>query len=800
MIDTKILYPPIIDETYSCTNSIVPIEFLHTVNVDTSRIIVKLQTWNKDENKWETNIALQNVSNNSITLQDGKIRIQAMTIAKGQVILNLQQWLEDSNNKQYHSAWSDTIEKIVIDGSELNIRINNALAIEVSTTENISNNFAYLKASLYSQLEKRYLIKPDSVFYTNVIKPSDTFVIPNQVHTVNYEVEYVTKEGFSLIDSGIVDIVVNEEIESTNLNIRQSNSSLEISNPFVLSDALEVDIIRENLNNQTFERVKVASPSLETYEEKTPCIGEEYEYYLGCAKEIKNNSMDFIKNIPNNAMPYAEISKVGGMTHYLADVQILFNSRVTEIKSIGTNHIPYPYKESTITKNGITFTVNSDGSVTINGTANDTVYFTLGDSIYLQSGTYCISTNIQNVEICVIADGEYYWNTNFTLDDSANVEVFIRILKGNSFNNIIVKPMLNKGMVSLPYSPYMEHTLPIAAETQALEGYGWGVNETCYNYIDFENKMFVKRVGCVSMGELNWNKWSAYDNGFYAQSIPNLKSGTNNLLTTRYTAGYSENDKSIWVHYSDNILYVLDSDYSNVENFKDSMSGTMLYYELAEPEYIDISNLISNDNYIEVEGGGTITMINEYGYNIPSEVTFKIKTYLKHDKPIIVDSGDIFLATRNKILNIRYDPNITGYKYNIQEKMIPTLGAKYPKITCNGEQNYRSFTISGTIARGLEQENENADFNATLERTYDTLDAKTREFILEKRFRDNVLEFLQSSEVKLYKSLTEGNIFVYLTDISLTPKKELGRMIYSFSALATEVAEANSASYQKYFS
>jgi len=42
MIDTKILYPPIIDETYSCTSSIVPIEFLHTVNVDTGRIIVKL--------------------------------------------------------------------------------------------------------------------------------------------------------------------------------------------------------------------------------------------------------------------------------------------------------------------------------------------------------------------------------------------------------------------------------------------------------------------------------------------------------------------------------------------------------------------------------------------------------------------------------------------------------------------------------------------------------------------------------------------------------------------------------------
>jgi hypothetical protein len=42
-------------------------------------------------------------------------------------------------------------------------------------------------------------------------------------------------------------------------------------------------------------------------------------------------------------------------------------------------------------------------------------------------------------------------------------------------------------------------------------------------------------------------------------------------------------------------------------------------------------------------------------------------------------------------------------------------------------------------------------------------------------------------------------MFVYLTNISLTPKKELGRMIYTFSAQATEVAEPNSANYQKYF-
>jgi hypothetical protein len=73
MIDTKILYPPIINETYSCTSNTIPIDFVHTVNVDKNHIIVKLQVWNK--NKWKTSIELKDVSNNTITLQDGKIRI-----------------------------------------------------------------------------------------------------------------------------------------------------------------------------------------------------------------------------------------------------------------------------------------------------------------------------------------------------------------------------------------------------------------------------------------------------------------------------------------------------------------------------------------------------------------------------------------------------------------------------------------------------------------------------------------------------------------------------------------------------
>jgi hypothetical protein len=55
------------------------------------------------------------------------------------------------------------------------------------------------------------------------------------------------------------------------------------------------------------------------------------------------------------------------------------------------------------------------------------------------------------------------------------------------------------------------------------------------------------------------------------------------------------------------------------------MSGVMLYYELAEPIITDISEFITEDNFIKVEGGGTLTFKNKYEFAVPNEVVYQIK-------------------------------------------------------------------------------------------------------------------------------------------------------------------------------
>lgn len=43
---------------------------------------------------------------------------------------------------------------------------------------------------------------------------------------------------------------------------------------------------------------------------------------------------------------------------------------------------------------------------------------------------------------------------------------------------------------------------------------------------------------------------------------------------------------------------------------------------LAAPEITDISDALPADNFIQVEEGGTVTMVNEYEYDVPSVVDF----------------------------------------------------------------------------------------------------------------------------------------------------------------------------------
>lgn len=139
------------------------------------------------------------------------------------------------------------------------------------------------------------------------------------------------------------------------------------------------------------------------------------------------------------------------------------------------NLIPYPYYTgSSHTTNGITFTVNDDGSITVNGTATATAFYGLyystsstdllsASTNYIVSleleGTGAISTyiSIDGSDIVAIRNVSSGYNEkSFTIASTSGVLSFgLYISNGTTCSDLVVKPMLRYASdADTTYRPY----------------------------------------------------------------------------------------------------------------------------------------------------------------------------------------------------------------------------------------------------------------------------------------------------------------------------------------------------------
>lgn len=198
-----------------------------------------------------------------------------------------------------------------------------------------------------------------------------------------------------------------------------------------------------------------------------------------------------------------------------------------------------------------------------------------------------------------------------------------------------------------------------------------------------------------------------------------------------------------------------------------------------------------------------------YKYNIIKynssgnrEASFQI------NKAFMVDSQDILLNADGKQLIIRFDPQINGYSIKTSESTTETIGSQYPYIRENGKVKYRSFSLSGTITCLMDigynlLEASKTDLYQSTKSFYDTYNSTNniniyQDYIYERDFREKVIEFLYKNNVKLFRSLTQGNMLVKLTNITLNPIQSLSRRIYSFSCNVTQIDACNGQNYKKY--
>lgn len=149
---------------------------------------------------------------------------------------------------------------------------------------------------------------------------------------------------------------------------------------------------------------------------------------------------------------------------------------------------------------------------------------------------------------------------------------------------------------------------------------------------------------------------------------------------------------------------------------------------------------------------------------------------------------DMFLYDGEKQLKMHFNPKVTSFKNTILETRTNTIGNKYPFTFRNKSVYYKEFPINGLLSYYMDEE-ELFVSNKEILLTNQTTDLIDSNLASERLFKLKVLEFFNDGKPKLFRSPTEGNYLVKLTNVSMTPTDQLGRMLHSITGTAYEIAD-----------
>lgn len=228
--------------------------------------------------------------------------------------------------------------------------------------------------------------------------------------------------------------------------------------------------------------------------------------------------------------------------------------------------------------------------------------------------------NINNDEIIA---GKVY---KYTFTNMDSVQFYGQVNYTGTLRNIRVYDETTKiGM-----------TIPTAI--RQLNGYGLGISDSIYNYIetyaegDAQRWRYVQNVGMIDLGSLSWertqNARPVYQVAI-SDATDDLRGKVLTILpytSTKYDEGMP--DKSITARGSQKIVYVSYDDITTVGNFKTAMAGVPLYYELKTPIVTDITDLMTDElKSFNAQQNGQLTFSNSNMLPIPYKLNITDNIY-----------------------------------------------------------------------------------------------------------------------------------------------------------------------------
>lgn len=313
----------------------------------------------------------------------------------------------------------------------------------------------------------------------------------------------------------------------------------------------------------------------------------------------------------------------------------------------------------TSTTNGITATMNTDGSATITGTATQSGTSVLQSPVAIVANhKYLIRGGVAGGSFAtyylnVSGIGPDYGNGNiFSYESDLEGKLRYTYRAGDTFNNVTFYPQLFdltrmfgagnepstvaefEALFPEPYYPYDEGSL-LSVNLTGVESadangnvlqqrtipaatyFPNGMRSAGTVHDELTSDAAIVRVGAVDLGTLSWVA-NTDSTGQYFRALLNEAKNTAstgaiaNVLCARYTAASMSNvydgAVALSTSASNTYVYIRDTAYSTKEAFKAAMDGVTLFFELKTPTTTPIDPPMTMT--YRVEQGGTESVMH----------------------------------------------------------------------------------------------------------------------------------------------------------------------------------------------
>jgi len=350
----------------------------------------------------------------------------------------------------------------------------------------------------------------------------------------------------------------------------------------------------------------------------------------GIATLDENGNVVQVANMANSAaavysgepvtVEYAGENRIGSVTAYGNNPQTsgtttapISMSGVDSVQVSGNNL--FLNNAVTETKSGITFTVNTNKSITVNGTnstSGSAVFYT-GYNEFLPAGSYTLSgtsslTGSAEIEIKIKrVRGTFEW---FSINSSLHTRTlniatgdiidsfYVTVRAGQTADNVTVYPMLNVGSTALPYEPYNGSItqLPIPRELHRIGD----VADKCITRV---KSIYDKRI--VLDGTENWELRQGIQNSFSLKMSELIITGVSNNYIP-LTAYNRDTRTGIYLSTTINII-ITDFACSTVEELKAKLTENpvIVYYQSTAYDGtngLDVCLMKYQTGFVELDG------------------------------------------------------------------------------------------------------------------------------------------------------------------------------------------------------